>query len=185
MANEILGKLKTEWSFQSASYSPTGVSDLSSGSPTVVDLTLSSIADGAAVNSDQLDFGTLIPEYIDVVAALEWFAAVSAGGTVDFYWSESANSAVGTGNPGKPDGVDGAYTGDGGGTVAESVTQMTYIGSFITTDLVGVQIAKVGRFEPTMRYGQLVIVNSSGTTVCGTDDIESSVLFYGSTMEIQ
>lgn len=185
MANEILGKLKTEWSFQSASYVPTGVSDLSSGTPTVVDLTLSSIAAAAAVNSDQVDLGATLPQVIDVTAAIEWFAAVTAGGLVDFYWSPSNNSSVSAGNPGKPDGVDGAYTGDGGGTVAESVPQMDWIGSMVVTDLVGVQIAYIGAFEPRHRYGQLIVVNNTSTTLCGTDDIESSVLFSGYTQEVQ
>ena len=185
MANEVLRKTKVEYSFQSGSYSPTGNNDLSSGTPTTVDLTLSSIAAAAAVNSDQVDLGSTRPHLFDVVAALEWFAAITAGGNVDFYWSPSANSGVAVGNPGRPDGVDGAWTGDGGGTVAETVKQLIYIGSFITTDLQGVQIAHVGRFDPGMQYGQLIIVNNSSTTICGTDDIESSVLMYGTIDEVQ
>ena len=189
MANEIPIKTKVEYSFQSSVYVPTGVSDLSSGTPTVVDLTLdeggTGLSDAAAINSDQVDLGALRPEKFKVTAAIEWFAAVSAGKTVDFYWSGSNNSAVAAGNPGKPDGVDGAYTGDGGGTVAESVVQMDYIGSFITTDLVGVQIAEVGTLVPDHQYGQLIVVNKSGTLLCGTDDIESSVLFTGILHEAQ
>lgn len=185
MANEVLLKTKVEYSFQSASYVPTGNNDLSSGTPTVVDLTLSSIADAAAKNSDQVDLGSTRPQMMHVIAAIEWFAAVSAGGTVDFYWSPSANSAVAGGNPGHPDGVDGAWTGDGGGTVAETVKQLVYIGSLVTTDLQGVQIGVVGSFEPTHQYGQLIVVNNSGTTLCGTDDIESSVLMYGTVDEVQ
>lgn len=188
MANEILGKLKTEWSFQSSSYSPTAANDLSSGTPTVVDLSLgggSGMAATEAMNSDQVDLGATLPLFIDVFAAIEWFAAVTAGGTVDFYWSASSNSVVTDGNPGKPDGVDGDYTGDGGGTVAESVPQMLPIGSMVVTDLAGVQIAQVGTFVPRQRYGQLIVVNNTSTTLCGTDDIESSVLFSGYTEEVQ
>ena len=109
----------------------------------------------------------------------------AAGGSVDFYWSGSQNSAVAAGNPGKPDGVDGEYTGDGGGTVTESVKQMHYIGSLITTDLQGVQIADIGMFPARFQYGQLIVVNNSGTLICGTDDIESSVLLVGIGPEIQ
>lgn len=185
MANEIQLKSSSEWSFQSASYVPTGNNDLSTGSPTVVDLSLSSILDGAAKNSDQVDLGANRPSRISVTAAIEWFAAVTAGNTVDFYWSPSSNSNVAAGNPGNPDGVDGAYTGDGGGTVDESVPQMILIGSLITTDLQGVQIGHIGTFEPPSRYGQLVVVNKSGTTLCGTDDIESSILFQGLVDEVQ
>ena len=185
MANVVNTKTGTEYSFQSASYSPTGVSDLSDGSPTVVDLTLSSIAAAAAKNSDLVDLSQTRASRYTVIAAIEWFAAIVAGTPVDFYWSPSHNSSVTAGNPGNPDGVDGAWTGDGGGTVAETVNQLQYIGSFITTDLQGVQIAYVGSFSPAARYGQLIIVNNTATTLCGTDDIESSVLMAEILEEIQ
>ncbi len=189
MSAEILQKTSDEYSFHSSVYAPTGVSDLSDGSPTTVDLTLdeggTGLADGSAINSDQVDLGATRPTQFVVIAAIEWFAAVVAGESVDFYWSPSAHSAVGTGNPGKPDGVDGAYTGDGGGTVAESVLQMIYIGSMLTTDLIGVQQAMVGVFSPLLRYGQLIVVNNSGTLICGTDDIQSSILMAGIVDESQ
>jgi len=188
MANEVLLKTKIEYSFESSSYSPTGNNDLSSGTPTVVDLLMAAsggIADTEAMNSDQVDLGATRPQAFAVTAAIEWFAAVTAGGTVDFYWSPSGHSSVGIGNPGRPDGTAGDYTGDGGGTVAESVLQMILIGSLTTTDLVGVQIGYVGSFSPPNQYGQLIVVNNSGTTLCGTDDIESSILFTGLVDEIQ
>lgn len=183
--NAVHTKTLKEWSFQSGVYVPTGVSDLSDGTPEVVDLTISSIAAGAAINSDQVDLGITRPQLMNLNGAFEWFAAITAGGFLSFYWSGSNHSGVGTGNPGKPDGVDGAYTGDGGGTVAESVPQMKFIGSFRTTDLQGVQIAYIGSFVPVFRYGQLIIVNNSSTTVCGTDDIESSILMSGLIDDIQ
>jgi len=188
MPTEVLQKTKVEYSFQSSSYSPTGNNDLSDGSPTVVDLSLGltgGVADGAAMNSDQVDLGAVRPHEFTLIAAIEFFAAVAAGKTIDFYWSPSANSSVGVGNPGDPDGVDGDYTGDGGGTVAETVLQMIWIGSFVTTDLVGVQKAIVGTFAPKLRYGQLVVVNRSGATICGTDDIETSILMSGTIPEGQ
>lgn len=185
MPSEALLKTKAEYSFHSASYSPTGNNALSSGSPTTVDLTMASLADGSAINSDQVDLGaTRATEYF-LLGAIEWFAAVAAGGRVDFYWSASSHSTVTIGNAGRTDGVDGAYTGDGGGTVAESVKQMIRIGAFITTDLVGVQIATIGSFFAPTQYGQLVVVNSSGTTICGTDDIESAILMTALVVEGQ
>ena len=64
---------------------------------------------------------------------------------------------------------------------------MITIVSFVTeTHTAGhVQIAKVGSFVPTMRFGQLIVFNGSGTLLCGTDDIESSILFYGTMPQIQ
>ena len=186
MTQDVNIILDQEWSFQSSVYSPTGNNDLSTGTPTTVDLTLdeggTGLADTAAANSDQVDLGSLLPLEIMVLAAIEWFAAVTAGNSVDFYWSGSANSGVGVGNPGGVDGVDGLYTGTGdGGTDEEAVKNMIFIGSMITeTHTAGhVQIAHIGNFRPTVRYGQLIVVNNSGTTLCGTDDIESSVLFHG------
>lgn len=185
--NNVDTILKTEWSFQSSVYVPTGTSDLSSGSPTVVDLTLdeggTGLAAGAAANSDQVDLGATRPEWIDVIAALEWFAAVVAGEVVSMYWSGSANSNVANGNPGQPDGVDGLYTGDGS-TVAEAVKQMQFIGNHINNGKTGVQIANVGGFEPRLQYGQLIVFNETATLLCGTDDIESSVLLYGTIKNI-
>ena len=180
--NNVDTILKAEWSFQSSVYVPTGTSDLSSGSPTTVDLTLdeggTGLAAGAAANSDLVDLGATRPEWIDVIAALEWFAAVVAGEVVSMYWSGSANSSVSAGNPGQPDGVDGLYSGDGS-TVAEAVKQMQFIGNHINNGKTGVQIADVGGFEPRLQYGQLIVFNETATLLCGTDDIESSVLLYG------
>ena len=186
--NEVLRKLKIEYSFQSSVYSPTGNNDLSTGTPTVVDLTLdeggTGLADQAAVNSDQVDLTAVWPERFTLIAALEWFAAVSAGEAVNFYWSYSANSGVGVGNPGSPDGVDGLYA-PSGFTDDEGVKQMLFIGSHINNGNIGVQIAAIGVLSPPTRFGQLIAFNDSGALLCGTDDIESSVLMYGYIPDIQ
>jgi hypothetical protein len=189
MPNEVQLKSTTEYSFHSSAYSPTGNNDLSSGTPTVVDLTLdegaTGLADAAAVNSDQVDLGANRPTSFLVTAAIEWFSAPTSGLTVSFYWSASANSGVGVGNPGFPDGVDGLYAGHGTASVIEAVKQMIYIGSMVCSDVNGVQIATIGLLNPVLRYGQLIVFNNSGATLCGTDDIESSVLFSGLVDEIQ
>ncbi len=119
------------------------------------------------------------------MAALEYFTAIGAGNVIIFYWSWSDNSVVSDGNPGKPDGVDGAWTGDGTGTELETVKQLQYIGTFTTTPLQGVQIADVGVFAPKARYGQLIVFNESGILLCGTDDIESAVLMSPIVDDIQ
>lgn len=192
VTNNINTVLDQEWIFRSSVYVPTGNNILSDGSLTTVDLTLDEAGTGlanlAAVNSDKLDFGSVLPLKIDVMAALEWFAAVVADNSVNMFWAESAHSSAGIGNPGFPDGVDGVYTGAGdGGTDEEAVVNMIDIGAMITeTHTAGhVQIAKIGSFVPTMRYGQLIVVNNSGTLLCGTDDIESGILFYGTMPQIQ
>lgn len=188
MASENLLKSGIEYSFQSSSYSPTGTNDLSTGTPTVIDLTqglTSGIPVDGAMNSDQVDLGVTRPTDWLFIAAEEFFVAVAVGGRIEFYWSPSANSNAGDGNPGNPDGVDGDYTGDGGGTVDESVIQMIRIGSLITTDLIGVQKGVIGVLSTTLRFGQLVIVNKTSAIVCGTDDIETSVLMSSLLVEGQ
>ncbi len=187
--NEVHVKNNVPFLFHSSVHFPTAINDLTSQSPTTVDLTLdeggTGLADTEAINSDQVDLGASRAEQFAVKAALEWFAAITAGKNVTFYWSWSDNPVVSDGNSGKPDGVDGAWTGDGGGTVAETVKQLQLIGVFVTTDLQGVQIADVGTFSPKGRHGQLIVVNDSGTLVCGTDDIESSVLMSPVMTDIQ
>jgi len=180
-----------EWSLQSSVYSPTGNNDLSTGTPTVVDLTLdeggTGLSDGVAINSDQVDLTANRPDVITVIACIEWFAAVTANNSVDFYWCGSANSGVGVGNPGSSDGIDGIFVGSGdGATDDQSVVNLDFIGSMVMeTHTAGhVQIATIGSFRPYLRYGQLVVFNNSGTLMCGTDDIESSVLLYGTIPDV-
>ena len=174
-----------EWSFQSASYAPTGANILSSGTPTPVTFSMSSIAVDAARQSNKVDLGANRPLWLDVNVAVEYFAAVAAEGLVQFFFAPSASSVAANGNPGRASGADGVYTGDGGGTVDQSVLQMDQIGSLITTDLQGVQIAYIGGFAPRFRYGSLIAVNKSSQVVCGTNDIQSAVLMYGTIQNVE
>lgn len=186
--NQVLVKIKGVYTFKSSSYSPTAINDIDPAGSTTVDLTMgltSGIAIGGAMNSDQVDLGALRGAQFSVQAALEWFVAIAAGGSVNMYWSYSNNSVVTDGNMGNPDGADGDYTGDGGGTVAESVRQMQWIGAFKTTDLQGVQKSHVGIFSPKDRYGQIIIVNNTSAIVCGTDDIESAIVMSEIIEDIQ
>jgi len=62
---------------------------------------------------------------------------------------------------------------------------MTFIGSHINNGNQDTQTAYIGTFSPLQRYGQLVMFNDSAVLLCGTDDIESSVLFTGIVNEVQ
>ena len=159
-------------------FSAAAGTDLEVAGATQIEMNTASVADGAGVNSDKLDLGaTRAPSY-SVMAAIEFAASVVAGNTVDLYWAPSTQSTAANGNPGGVDGSDGAYTGTTGSTVAESVLQLHYIGSFITTDdaTTTVQVAYVGSFTPTERYGTLVLVNNSGVAL-HSDDVETHVVF--------
>ncbi len=189
MPNEVLVKVGTQLSFadHAGDFAAAAGTSLEVGTPTNVDLATASLANGSAVNSDKVDLGATRAASFSCMAALEFAATPTAGATVDFYWSPSPQSTAANGNAGKADGVDGAYTGDGGGTVAESVRQMQRIGSFICTDLAtatGVQVAYVGTFSPAERYGQLVLVNNSGAAL-HSDDVENHVVLTPVIDEIQ
>lgn len=189
MANEVLLKTGTQLSFadHANDFSPAAGTKLETGTPTDVDMATASVSDAAAVNSDKVDLGATRAAQYSVDAAIEFAATPTAGSVVELYWSPSPISIAGTGNPGKPDGVDGAYTGDGAGAVGESVKQMQLIGFFACTDLptaTGVQVAHVGIFTPAQRYGQLVVVNNSGVAL-HSDDVETHVVMTPIVDEIQ
>lgn len=189
MPNEVLVKSGTQISFADhvGDFSPTAANVIEAGTPTNVDLTLASLADGAGVNSDKVDLGaTRAPRY-SVDACLEFAATPTAGEVVELYWSPSHNATAANGNPGRADGVDGAYTGDGGGTLAESVLQMQLVGTFVCTDLptaTNPQIAHIGVFEPAARYGQLIVKNESGAAL-HIDDVEMNIVMTPIIDEIQ
>lgn len=187
MANEVLVKVGTQFSFanHAGDFGPAAGTSLEVGTPTDVELALSGVANGAARASAKFDFGATRAARFKCTAALEFFSAPTVGKTVDFYLSESPQSTAANANTGKTSGSDAAYTGDGGGTVAESVPQMLFIGSFVCTDLIGVQVAEVGVFEPGHRYGVLVVVNNSGVTLAATDDVETHVVIEPVKDEIQ
>jgi hypothetical protein len=192
MASENLLKSSTTYLFQSASYVPTGNNILHATPDFTPALTLTGLAVGAARQSVKINLGATRPSAFVLDGAFEWFVAVLAGGAIDCYWSASSHATAGLGNQGNTTGLDAAYTGDGGGTVDESVKQLSYIGSFITTDLsaaANVQkgIVNIPGFPlmMTRQYGSLVVVNNSSAILAGTDDIETGILMSGLLVEGQ
>lgn len=187
MANEVLQKVGTQLCFanHAGDFSPAAGTSLEVGTPTDVEFALSGVTAGAARNSTKFDFGATRARQYSIMAAIEFFSAPAAGGTVDLYLAPSPQSAAGNGNAGLADGSDGAWTGDGGGTVAETVRQLQYIGQFVATDLVGIQVAFCGTFEPAFRYAQLIAVNNTSVTLAATDDVETHVIIEPVKDEVQ
>lgn len=178
--NEVRIIVGTQICFRSGtSFNPTASKDLrlSGGTPTNVNFDPNGLLNGNAHNSDKVDLGAQRYLY-SVSASLEFAATPTVGNSVDFYWAASPNATAANSNPAGVDGTDGAYTGDGVGTVAESVKQLDYIGSLVCTDLVTTtpQLAHVGWLLPRHRYGTLVIVNNSGAALHNDDD-EHHVVF--------
>ncbi len=154
-------------------HSPAAGNDL--GADTADGLSLASVADDAAQQSDKVDLTASWARRWVVTAAIEFAATPTAGEAVEFYWSPSHSVTDATGNPGFCSGADAAYTGQSS-NLEDSLKQLVFIGAMVTTALLtgNIQVAEVGVFSPTQRYGCLVVVNRSGAAV-HSDNVEHSV----------
>lgn len=133
----------------------------SSGGDAVI--TMTSVSNAAARQSDKLDFGATRAARYLVRAAVELAATPTAGNTIDLYLAPSSSATAGTDNPGNVTGADAAYTGYSS-NLAASVKQLQYIGSLIVTAqaTATVQNGVVGICTVPQRYGSLVVDNESG-----------------------
>lgn len=110
------------------------------------------------------------------------------GETWNIYWYESHSTTAAVGNLGGTTGVDADYTGYDTLTLAESLGHLIFIGSFVmgannTAD--GVQIGRVGVFEPTERYGGIVALNNTSDTSFATDSNEMAIRIRPRVPDIQ
>ncbi len=133
-------------------------------------ITLASLANGSGRQSAKLDLGATRAGLYRVKAAFEIAATPTAGATIDLYWAPSTSGTAATDNPGGVSGSDAAYAGYSSNLTA-SVKQLVFIGSFVCTTqaTATVQRAIVGSFNPQLRYGSLVVVNSSGAALHSSD----------------
>jgi hypothetical protein len=67
-------------------FSPTAANTLEVGTPTDCQLSLASVADGAARQSAKVDLGTERAEVYKVRAAFELAATPTAGDVIELYW---------------------------------------------------------------------------------------------------
>lgn len=160
-----------------ASYVATTNNVIEIGTPTEVEMSLLNLADGAAVQSTKGDLGAVrAPKYV-VTCCIEYQVAAPTTGTlVEFFWAASGQSSAAVGNPGYATGADGAYTGTPA-TLVEGVAQLARLGTLTVSADLEFQIADVGIFIPTHRYGSLIVKNETGQTICDTDIVESAVVF--------
>ncbi len=159
------------------SYAPADLNNLEVGTVTDVAFDLTSVAAAAAEQSTKMDFGpTRAPEYM-VHAAIEMAVAPVTGTTFDFYFAPSGLAGAAVGNPGYITGASGVWAG-GAGTLAESLAQLTFIGSMVmSADATAtIQMSVVGVYRPTMRYGTLVVVNNTAQAT-HNDAVEQAVSF--------
>jgi hypothetical protein len=168
-------------------FSPTAANDLrhASATDTEVQLSLASVADGAARQSAKVDLGAVRAEAYAVRAAFELAATPTAGDVIELYWAPSQHATAANGNPGAVSGSDAAYSGYSS-NLAASVKQLVHIGDFVCTAQATstVQVAEVGILCPTERYGSLVVKNESSAAF-HSDDVECHVVFDPIYGEIQ
>lgn len=155
----------------STDFSPTAANNYTVGTPTDVQLDLTSLsASGGARESTKVDLGTPRPILYKVTAVLEHAATPTDGDTVSFYWAASPSGTAGTANLGNITGTDAAYVDSAG-----SLAQLQYIGDAVLRAAT-LNECHVGFLLPSMRYGNLVVVNNDGTAMF-TDMVETHIVF--------
>lgn len=171
MATEILIKSGT----------PTVIADTTDYAGDIGDRTdqidLTSLASTAAQQSDKVDLGVVRAAVYAITLAIEFDVAPSSGDVVSLWWAPSPNAAAGLANPGGVVGADGAYTGTAGDSLADSIKQLTLIGSMIcTSDVAAVVEYETFIFSPEHRYGTVIVYNEADQSLEG-DAIEMGISF--------
>ena len=163
----------------------TDIRDSVAGNRNTVQIITAALANGAARQSDKADLGENFAQAYAVRGAIEFAATPTTGNIVEFYWAPSQAPTAANANPGGVTGADAAYAGYSA-NLDESVLQLEYIGAFVVTiQITGtVQIAEIGVFSPTQRYGTLVIKNESNAAI-HSDDVECHIVFDPIVPEVQ
>lgn len=179
MANEVLVKNGTPVVFADT----TDFSSTLNGYTRTHQLDLTSIANGAARQSDKADLGATRAAQYAVRVGIEIDVAPTAGNLIEFYWSASASGTAGTGNDGGASGADGAYK---AGEEDEWKRQLLHLGNLIVTNdaATTVQYQTIGIFCPPERYGQVIVLNKCGQALEG-DAVEMFVALVPLKDEIQ
>jgi len=150
---------------------------------------LTSLAAGAARQSDKVDLAIAAPnlaELYAVYAAVEFAVAPTAGEVVDFYAGFSPSATPGTANPGGLSGADGAYSGTAGSSLDEAVRQLVFIGSLVATPdaTTVVQFQFLGFVVAPERYVAFVADNNADQALVG-DAVEMGIRVVPYTPEVQ
>lgn len=183
MANESGFTIGAQWCFRDATdFSVTAANDLRINGGTVnnVNMDLGSIiTDGAAYQSDKtgdLSVAGRLPAAFQVSACLQFgTGAPTDGRVVEFFWSGSNSATAANDNMGFASGSQGAYT-----ILSEEQNQLIRIGSLVINDRSGsspyLARGNVGMFIPRHKYGSLIIINRSGSTIL-TNGTQNHIVF--------
>lgn len=180
MANQILHEEGTPVVFADGT-DFTGAAGFSSTG--LVQLDLTSVANGAARQSAKADLGATRARLYAVRVGIEFDVAPTAGNLVEVYWSPSVSATAGTGNDAGASGSDAAYK---AGEEAEWLKQAILLGSLVATNdaATTVQYQTIGYFTPPHRYGQVIVYNTSGQALEG-DAVEMFVALVPVVDEVQ
>jgi len=149
-------------------------------------ISLASLAAAGARQSDKIDFGTNRAQLWVMYTAIEFDIAPTSLDLVEHYIGFSPSATAGTANPGGLSGSDAAYTGTAGDSLADSVAQLTFMGSLIATSDAStvVQFQKLNIFKTPLRYGSVVVRNSADQAFEG-DDVEMAILIIPLETQVQ
>lgn len=131
----------------------TAANDIREGTGTKVQLDLTGIAATNGRQSDKTaDLGAAWSREWLLGACIEWEAAPTAGGVVEFWWNGSPNSTAATGNSGGASGADGAFT-------VAGKSQLYFLGAMTVLNNVINIDAAIRTFHMPHRYGSLIVIN--------------------------
>lgn len=189
MANEILQKVGGQIRFfVTGSFSPVDIAtNWTIGTPTDVVLTLAGVATSAARQSEKFDLGATRAATYEVLGCVDFTGETPVSAeTVEYYWAPSTSTTQANGNVMGNSGADGdAPDGAlGSVTLGEFISACQFIGTLVIHNGSVVQNGYVGRFSPSSRYGQLIVVNSSGDAF-EDDDVEMHQVFNPIVDEVQ
>lgn len=166
-------------------FSPAAAKDLRVSSPTLVQLDLTGVTDGAYRQSTKGYFGANRALSYAVQAALEFAATPTAADAVYIHFAFSSSSTAANANPGGVSGADSAYAGYNSNP-EEGVRQLKPTVVFVCTDdpTAYVQVAECGVIYPTQAYVSLVIQNESGAAF-HSDAVEIHIVLNPIVPEVQ
>jgi hypothetical protein len=168
--------------YNSGSFSPsdTGTSYKVASPDVSIALSLSGVLAAAGRQSAKGDLGATRARMYEVLACFDFTGESShtSGEVVDLYWAPSVSTTAGVGNVAGNSGSDAACPDGavGGVTLAEFLKLCDYIGSLTIHDGGAVQNGFVGKFAPSSRYGQLIVVNNTGSAF-EASNAEAHVVF--------
>lgn len=169
---------------QIAFWTPTGTftaaNDLrntTSGNRTDVALTLNALANTTpARQSAKADLGAVRAPLYAVLAALSWQATPTIGNTLELWWAPSISGTAANCNVASCSGSDANYTGYSS-NIAQSLVQAMFLGEFVLgTTGTGIQMARIGTFQPPERYGSLIVWNKGGSALTASNN-EMHIVF--------